>query len=255
VTAPAMSMRTAKCEGCGCDWETPVSDRCRGQPNPDDGDHARGELNFTARLNTAFVIALREAHDAGRGVPVNLLAAMLEPDDLSPSIVRLACVGQTWRHVGGPVRRPKPKRVVELGPWKCPIDGFEIESQVLRDGRVVEVCHGCERRRGGLCMDCGAKIRDGRAWRCPMHRRIHQNESLRAYTSRNREEINRKQRHLSAYKNLTPAQIEHDREIRRAWKARNPRKVLAWRRRQRLLGRGGYSTREQYLAYHARYRA
>lgn len=77
--------------------------------------------------------------------------------------------------------------------------------------------------------------------------------SKRALRKRSREELRARYRAwwASRSQDLRARRTERN----RGWAARNPAKVMAKKRRERLKGAGGYRTREKYLAYQATYNA
>jgi hypothetical protein len=196
------------------------------------------------------VLALRTA--AAAGVPEFLLVRMMAAAwDVSDITLRYALGGRTWAHVGGHIRPPKRKRVTRVGHWFCPLDGFELEANINRIGEVVTKCVGCERRRAGRCMDCGIAVAN-RAWRCPLHRRLHQNQSVHECDLRHSDEYRaaNRRRYFG-----DPVNRQRKLDYKREWRRANPKKVLMQKRRARLAGKTcGWATREKYLAYHAAYR-
>jgi hypothetical protein len=212
------------------------------------GDHVRGELSPTAKLTAQDVLLMRELHDAGKGLPAGVLAWAF---GVTPTSVTLIITGRSWTHIGGPTRPVRPHRLSRVGTRYCSLDGIELTQDVDRDGFVVWWCEGCKHRRTGRCMDCGGKVQ-GRAWRCPAHR----------YAAYRRQEAECFARHREEYAAAArrryfadPLNRQRKLEYKKAWRQQNPKKVMAQRRRQRLRGRGGWATREKYLAYHAAYRA
>lgn len=128
---------------------------------------------------------------------------------------------------------------------RCEIDGFPIEVAIGEYGRTVSRCPGCERRRAGRCMDCGAPVR-GRSWRCEAHRAERGKWHMRMAERRHRKE--RRAAERKRYRRMTPEQREARAAHKKAWRGRNVVRIKLSKRKGRLDGTWGYSSREKYLA-------
>lgn len=149
-----------------------------------------------------------------------------------------------WRQRRRDAQRP-------AGATRCHIDGGALAFETNGVGKLVVRCVACERRRARKCMDCGAPVK-GRAWRCEYHKAEAKARDFRAYGERHRDERN--EREKRRYRK-DPAYRQRRNEYKKRWREANPWKVFQYRTRQRRSKRGGFKTREAYLAYHKAYNA
>lgn len=141
------------------------------------------------------------------------------------------------------------------GPRFCPIDGYALEFGTDGHGQATSHCPACNRRRAGRCMDCGAPVR-GRAWRCERHRELASKRASRASDIRNQEGRNAAERaRYQRRRREDPEAHRRSLERKRAWREANRARVKLHKRRGRLAGTNGYSTREKYLEYQNDYNA
>jgi hypothetical protein len=87
-----------------------------------------------------------------------------------------------------------------------------LETTIDRFGRAHTSCPACDRRRAGLCVDCGRAPEPGK-WRCAADRRRRDNERARRSWARypERKRAQRRRRRLAR----TPEQVAAERERRR----------------------------------------
>lgn len=133
---------------------------------------------------------------------------------------------------------------------RCEIDGFPIEVAIGDYGQTLSRCPGCERRRAGRCMDCGQPVR-GKSWRCEAHKDARRKHHLRLAEIRHRKE--RRAAERRRYAKMTPEQRAARAERKRRWREQNIPHVKLSKRKGRLDGTWGYSSREKYLAYQQAY--
>jgi hypothetical protein len=136
-----------------------------------------------------------------------------------------------------------PKR---FGKYEC---GGVLETLVTRDGRTRVVCPRCERCRAGLCLDCAAPVegQPGRARRCAYHKRVALTHMQRKYRANNRALVNRRAK-LAARQHA-----QRNANYKRLWRAANPEKVAAQKRRYYL--RQPETAYAYQREYHKTYRA
>lgn len=151
-------------------------------------------------------------------------------------------------------RCPVGKPVAGRRGDQCRICGTRLDTDTDTLGRLLVRCVGCERRKARRCMDCNRPVSNTRAWRCESCRDRRQKEQYRQYRERNLDMLCEREKRRQ--RTHTPEQRAHRLAVKKAWRERNRLKItLIYRRKQRLAGRGGFATREQYLAYHKAYNA
>lgn len=111
------------------------------------------------------------------------------------------------------------------------------------NGALRQFCCRCDRYDRRLCIDCGRKV-DGKALRCPTDDTKAAAGDTRRWQQSNRQALNARARSKQAQR------VEYN----RAWRARNPLKVAAIKRKGRLSGTWGFKDRATYLAARARQR-
>jgi len=130
----------------------------------------------------------------------------------------------------------------------CELDGVALAITIGSYGQTVVRCPGCERRRAHRCMDCGAPT-EGKAWRCAAHIKARKTMQLRRSETRHKTERRKAER--KRYRKMTPEQRAHRAEVKKAWRQRNKWACKLLKRKGRLDGTQGYTTREKYLAAQA----
>lgn len=127
---------------------------------------------------------------------------------------------------------------------RCEIDGFPLRIELGSYGQTLTFCDGCDRRRAGQCMNCGAPVQ-GRSWRCEFHKR-----ERRVLDTRKSERRNREKRLAAGrrrYRAMSPDRKAKRIADKKRWREEHPLRVKLSKRKGRLDGTWGYTTREKYL--------
>lgn len=137
--------------------------------------------------------------------------------------------------------------------------GGVLEDIVRRDGTVVTICPRCERKKKGVCQDCGQRVdgQPGKALRCAHCKHVERNRASRRHYGRHREAELRAQKRRRAWERQhAPDRYAHHLAVKKAWRARNVVRIKLQKRKWRLNPDrpNGYSSREKYDDYHRRYR-
>lgn len=130
----------------------------------------------------------------------------------------------------------------------CELDGVRLEVSIGNYGQTIVRCPGCERRRAHRCMECGAAVQ-GKAWRCAAHIKARRQLMTKRCEVRHRAERRKAER--KRYAKMTPEQRARRSEVKRAWRKANKTHLRMAKRKGRLDGTFGYSSREKYLAAQA----
>lgn len=137
--------------------------------------------------------------------------------------------------------------------------GGVLEDLVRRDGTTVTVCPRCERKKKGLCQDCGQRVEGqaGKALRCAHCKKSERRAAQARHRTRDPEAARRKWQRLVARRRADPVRHAHDLATKKAWRERNVVRIKMQKRKWRLNPNrpNGYSSREKYEDYHRRYRA
>jgi hypothetical protein len=121
------------------------------------------------------------------------------------------------------------------------------------DGRLVERCRRCDRRRAGLYQDCPSRVYGtiGKALRCARCARARRLEQDRAHRDDPLVRARRNKHYREDYAKR-PEVIARRREQHRRWRKANP-DIVRQQKRRFLLGEG--SARANYLALQRRHNA
>jgi hypothetical protein len=137
--------------------------------------------------------------------------------------------------------RTCPRRFGRFG-----VCGAVLVSETV-NGLLVVRCPACERFARGICRDCPAPV-DGtvrKARRCAACKAKALRACTRKYAENHRAEVNRRAR--KSYRDDAAVRAQRN-EYKRAWRAANPEKVKAQKRRESA------RQSERRAAYHAEYR-
>lgn len=153
-------------------------------------------------------------------------------------------------------RRPVGNRS-QRGGHSCFRCGTRTAAIVDALGRVRMECAGCQRHAAGWCLDCPRRLDKPKALRCPECRARRRRAYSRSHYRRHRDTLLAREKQLRDARDArSPEQRAHRLAVKKAWRERNKLRItLSYRRKQRLSGRGGFATRERYLAYHRDYNA
>jgi hypothetical protein len=124
---------------------------------------------------------------------------------------------------------------------RCPLVQCRARLEFTTDrliGRTLVRCRQCERRKAGICRDCPAPVEGtvGKAYRCAPCKERARITDGRRNQARHREERNARARLWSK----RPEALAKKAAAKRAWAAKNPEKIKAYRRQYVLKQTPGY---------------
>lgn len=136
----------------------------------------------------------------------------------------------------------------KAGPGQC---GGLLETYIDGTGRTRVRCPLCERRKVGVCRDCGAPVAGlvGRALRCATHKETARRRQLQAFAERHADEIRARAR--AAYQDEDVRRRRN--EYKRLYRKLHPDKVRA--QKERYIAKHAADPDSKYNRYHRRYRA
>ena len=125
--------------------------------------------------------------------------------------------------------------------------GGLLETITDGQGRTSLRCPLCERKRAGICRECGLPVagQRGKALRCEHHMKVEHDRAWRRHRERD-PEANRRASRRNYQRNAERRRQKN--EYKRQWRLANREKVRAQKRRSAL------RNREHYLEYHRKRR-